>query len=413
MASDTVDGHADTAKIIEVDTTDNGTKPLATQPTKRGFRFWAIIAGLAIATFQASLENSVIVTSGPTIVQDLQMGEEYIWITNAFFLGCAASQPLFGQLCNVFGRRWLMLSATAIFTIGSGVCGGATNSAMLIAGRAVQGVGSGGITSIVNIIIADLVPLRDRGYFIAIIMVLYAVGLSGGPIVGGVLVDRSTWRWVRDSSIRFYREKRPRLIIELPIGILHQSSHWWCGSPAPLLLPTRQLQKGDDTGAEDAPNRLDWKRPLDSRYRLHAIRPKLRRRPISLEFMAHSRPSPIRRAGHHPLCFLGELGLRVRPSDATASIPPSHLAHHGYQHLSSLDVGILGSVLPSPILRGREAVLREPHRCLSTPDDPDLNTRNRHREYRSCKMGQIQGSTYCRGGRIHTGLGPICATVGR
>ncbi|KAI0117974.1 MFS general substrate transporter [Nemania sp. FL0031] len=234
MASDTVDSHADTAKIIEVESTGNGSKPPVSQPTKRGFRFWAIIAGLAIATFQASLENSVIVTSGPTIVQDLQMGEEYIWITNAFFLGCAASQPLFGQLCNVFGRRWLMLSATAIFTIGSGVCGGATNSAMLIAGRAVQGVGSGGITSIVNIIIADLVPLRDRGYFIAIIMVLYAVGLSGGPIVGGVLVDRSTWRWV------FY--------INLPIG----------GVALLLLFLFLHVNYKKETTFEQKMRQIDW-----------------------------------------------------------------------------------------------------------------------------------------------------------
>ncbi|KAI2473092.1 MFS general substrate transporter [Annulohypoxylon bovei var. microspora] len=163
---------------------------------KRGFRFWAIIVGLCIANFQASLENSVIVTSGPTIVDDLKMGEEYIWITNAFFLCCAAVQPLFGQLCNIFGRRWLMLFAIVLFTLGSGICGGAKSSAMLIAGRGVQGAGSGGIGMIVSIIIADLVPLRERGYFLAIIMILYTVGMTCGPIVGGAIVDATTWRWV-------------------------------------------------------------------------------------------------------------------------------------------------------------------------------------------------------------------------
>ncbi|KAK7750408.1 hypothetical protein SLS62_007707 [Diatrype stigma] len=111
--------------------------------SKRGFRFWAIIVGLCIANLQASLENSVVVTSGPTIVADLHMGAEYIWITNAFFV--AAVQPLYGQLCNIFGRRWLMLFAIALFTLGSGICGGATSSAMLIAGRGIQGAGSGGI----------------------------------------------------------------------------------------------------------------------------------------------------------------------------------------------------------------------------------------------------------------------------
>ncbi|XDG09112.1 hypothetical protein ABKA04_008727 [Annulohypoxylon sp. FPYF3050] len=167
-----------------------------TSAAKRDFRFWAIIVGLCIANFQSSLENSVIVTSGPAIVNDLKMGEEYIWITNAFFLCCAAVQPLFGQLCNIFGRRWLMLFAIVLFTLGSGICGGAKNSAMLIAGRGVQGAGSGGIGMIVSIIIADLVPLRERGYFLAIIMILYTVGMTCGPIVGGAIVDGTTWRWV-------------------------------------------------------------------------------------------------------------------------------------------------------------------------------------------------------------------------
>lgn len=117
---------------------------------QRGFRFWAVIAGLATAQFQASLEHSVVITSGPTIVNDLGMGEEYIWITNAFFVCSAALQPLFGQLCNVFGRRWLMLLVTALFTLGSGICGGASSGSMLIAGRAVQGAGSGGIIMIVG-----------------------------------------------------------------------------------------------------------------------------------------------------------------------------------------------------------------------------------------------------------------------
>ncbi|KAI1765626.1 MFS general substrate transporter [Hypoxylon sp. FL1150] len=124
------------------------------------------------------------------------MGEEYIWITNAFFLCCAAVQPLIGQLCNVFGRRWLILFAIALFTLGSGICGGASSSAMLIAGRGVQGAGSGGIGMIVSITIADLVPLRERGYYLAIIMILYTVGMTTGPIVGGAIVDSTTWRWV-------------------------------------------------------------------------------------------------------------------------------------------------------------------------------------------------------------------------
>ncbi|KAI0145051.1 MFS general substrate transporter [Xylariaceae sp. FL1272] len=173
------------------------TQEANTNPTiKNRFRFWAIITGLCIANFQASFENSVVITAGPAIVSDLKLGGEYIWITNAFFVGCASVQPLFGQLCNVFGRRWLIIFAIALFTLGSGICGAAMDATTIIVGRTIQGAGSGGIGMIVSIIIADLVPLRERGYYLAIIMILYTVGMTTGPILGGVFVDSASWRWV-------------------------------------------------------------------------------------------------------------------------------------------------------------------------------------------------------------------------
>ena len=105
-------------------------------------------------------------------------------------------QPLFGQLANIFGRRWLSMFIVSVYTLGSGICGGANNGAMLIAGRAVQGIGSGGINMIVDVVVSDLVPLRERGNYIAIILTVYSVGTSLGPFVGGAIVEYSDWRWV-------------------------------------------------------------------------------------------------------------------------------------------------------------------------------------------------------------------------
>ncbi|RAH75489.1 MDR family MFS transporter [Aspergillus aculeatinus CBS 121060] len=171
---------------------------------ERGFRFWIIIATLCVIGILSALENTVVTTSLPHIVTELNMGGNYIWVTNVFFLTSAAVQPLFGQLANIFGRRWITLVIVSLFTLGSGICGGAHNGAMLIAGRAVQGMGSGGINMIVDVIVSDLMPLRERGNYMAFVLLVYFVGTALGPWIGGAIVDNSTWRWV------FY--------INLPVG---------------------------------------------------------------------------------------------------------------------------------------------------------------------------------------------------
>ncbi|MCJ1246457.1 hypothetical protein MMC30_003664 [Trapelia coarctata] len=180
------------------------TKVQGAAPAKRGWQFWAIIATLCVIGILSALENTVVTTSLPFIVNDLQLGENYIWVTNVFFLTSAAVQPLFGQLANIFGRRWLTVAIVALFTIGSWICGGATHGATLIAGRAVQGMGSGRINMIVDVIVSDLVPLRERGNFMAMVLTVYFVGTALGPYVGGAIVDSTAWRWV------FY--------INLPVG---------------------------------------------------------------------------------------------------------------------------------------------------------------------------------------------------
>ncbi|KAK5064627.1 hypothetical protein LTR84_000461 [Exophiala bonariae] len=183
-------------KEDRIDNVDQEVEKKPAEPFQRDWRFWTIISTLTVIGILSSLENTVVVTSLPVILDDLAIGENYIWITNVFFLTGAAVQPLFGQLANIFGRRKITLIIVALFTLGSGICGGAESGAMLIGGRAVQGMGAGGINMIIDVIISDLVPLKERGNYIAIVLTVYFIGLAVGPYVGGRIVDTTTWRWV-------------------------------------------------------------------------------------------------------------------------------------------------------------------------------------------------------------------------
>lgn len=112
---------------------------------QRSFSFWAIIVGLGITLLLSALENTVLTTAAPVILAEIPLNDNWIWITNAFFLASAAFQPLLSQIANLCGRRWTTISVIALFMLGSGICGGANDGATLIAGRTIQGLGSGGI----------------------------------------------------------------------------------------------------------------------------------------------------------------------------------------------------------------------------------------------------------------------------
>ncbi|KAI1423110.1 major facilitator superfamily domain-containing protein [Xylaria sp. FL1777] len=171
-------------------------KAVPTTEFKTNGRFWAIIFTCAAIGLLSALENTVVTTALPQIATELNLDADYVWVTNIFFLTGAAVQPLFGQLANIYGRRWITIIIVAFFTVGSGIAGGAHNGATLIGGRAVQGVGAGGIYIIIDIIVSDLVPLRLRGNYTAVILTIYTVGLALGPFIGGEIIATTTWRWV-------------------------------------------------------------------------------------------------------------------------------------------------------------------------------------------------------------------------
>ncbi|KAL3489048.1 major facilitator superfamily domain-containing protein [Aspergillus germanicus] len=168
---------------------------MTSYPSSRGWRFWVIIAGLSVTSLLTAVESTVTSTALPTISWDLNAGESYIWFVNAFFLSSTAFQPLYGQLAHVLGQRWPLISAVVLFALGSGISGGASSTAMLIAGRLVQGIGLGGVNMLIDIVVCDLVPLRERGQIMAVVFVVFSVGSSIGPFVGGAFTQHVTWRW--------------------------------------------------------------------------------------------------------------------------------------------------------------------------------------------------------------------------
>ena len=119
-----------------------------------------------------------------------------MWTINAYTLTLTAVQPLYGQAADIFGRKVVMIVAICLFILGSGICGGAKNTAMLVGGRAVQGLGGGGLSILPAMVVCDLVLLRERQKYTGLIYGAFAIGTVIGPVVGGTLVEGVGWRWI-------------------------------------------------------------------------------------------------------------------------------------------------------------------------------------------------------------------------
>ncbi|KAI4858858.1 major facilitator superfamily domain-containing protein [Hypoxylon rubiginosum] len=165
------------------------------KPAPKPARFWLVFVSLCLSAFTANLNATILSTAMPLIVRDIDAGTSYIWINAAYSIAAAAIQPTFGQLANIYGRRWPMLVSLALFTVGSGISGGATGFSMLVAGRTVQGLGGGGIMVLMEVIVSDLLPLRERAQYLGIVLSTGSLAVLIGPIVGGAFSTRATWRW--------------------------------------------------------------------------------------------------------------------------------------------------------------------------------------------------------------------------
>ncbi|KAI1419260.1 putative multidrug resistance protein fnx1 [Xylaria sp. FL1777] len=162
----------------------------------RGWRFWAIMTSMAVSSLLAGLDATAVSTAMPSIIHDLGASQGYVWIANAYLLTTTAFTPIFGQTANIFGRNALTIFAIVIFAVGSAIAGPAPSLGVLVAGRAIQGIGCAGLNTMVEMVVCDLVPLRERGKFMGFIFAIYAISTTVGPLVGGAFASYATWRWI-------------------------------------------------------------------------------------------------------------------------------------------------------------------------------------------------------------------------
>ncbi|MEV6818016.1 MDR family MFS transporter [Nocardiopsis dassonvillei] len=155
-----------------------------------------IMVGLVLAMLTSMLTNSIVGTALPTIMGELGGQDRLAWVATAALLTMTASTPVWGKLSDVWGRKLLFQLALGIFIVASVAAGLAQDINWLIAARALQGLGVGGLATLPNIILGDVVPPRERGRYSGLIGMVFGVSTVLGPLVGGFLVDSPLgWRW--------------------------------------------------------------------------------------------------------------------------------------------------------------------------------------------------------------------------
>jgi len=165
-----------------------------------------VFIALVFVLLLAALDQTIVSTALPTIVSELGGLNHLSWIVTAYLLTSTVSAPLYGKLGDLYGRKTVLQSAILIFLLGSTLCGMSQSMLELIAFRALQGLGGGGLLVTTMVVIGDLVPPRERGKYQGFFGAVFGVSTIIGPLIGGFIVEHFTWRWI------FY--------VNLPVGVL-------------------------------------------------------------------------------------------------------------------------------------------------------------------------------------------------
>src|SRR4051812_17066768 len=166
----------------------------------------ATFGAIMLATLLAALDQTIVATALPQIVSDLQGFAHLSWVVTAYLVASTVTIPLYGKLSDLYGRRLLFMVSIILFVVGSALCGAAGSMGQLIAFRALQGLGAGGLIPLAQATIGDLFSPRERGRYQGYVTSMWGIAAVAGPLVGGTLTDAISWRWI------FY--------INIPLGLI-------------------------------------------------------------------------------------------------------------------------------------------------------------------------------------------------
>src|SRR5580698_7694269 len=174
--------------------------------TRTGPSVRVVFGGLMLVMLMASLDQTIVATALPTIVGDLGGLTQLSWVVTAYLLAQTVVTPLYGKLGDLYGRKIVLQAGLVIFLVGSALCGQAQSLPELIAFRAIQGLGGGGLMVSAQAAVGDVVPPSERGRYTGLFGAVFGLASVAGPLLGGFLTGHLSWRWI------FY--------VNLPLGVL-------------------------------------------------------------------------------------------------------------------------------------------------------------------------------------------------
>jgi EmrB/QacA subfamily drug resistance transporter len=172
-------------------TAESAPDNVAVDPQRRNFIFVAVLLGMLMA----ALDQTIVATALPTIVANLGGAGHQSWVVTSYLLASTIMTALVGKFGDLFGRKRVFQAAVVFFVAGSVLCGLSTSMGMLVAARALQGIGGGGLMVTATALIGEVIPLRDRGRYQGAMGAVFGVTTVIGPLLGGYFTDHLTWRW--------------------------------------------------------------------------------------------------------------------------------------------------------------------------------------------------------------------------